>query len=547
MQGGQADLEAAKSRLANDPLGALTFLQTAAQRLATLQQRCGTALQQAEAAEKLDAQLQEAARLVQEQRSNGMRLTEEGGNPDPLLAAGGEQRKAAREALDAGRVEVAGNHVQQGVQAAEQAVAVVREQLEARRTCEQAIPEQRRESEQLGQLLNAGRAEHEQLEREFAPESWSDVAGHVKQAADALAAIDTLQRKAAEAAAADVQRYRQGRDLVQQIGEQQQQVRALFEQLHQRLDDLLRLREESKRQQQQMLQRAEEAQRWIAGHEHLIGNQARELLAVARSLQAKLDAGWGLNRPNWLQLREWLEQASTNYLAAFEQASDDVRTYEQFTSRLQTVQEETRRVERFLQSNTADRPRANQRLQAARQELGVLLGYETSGLRDWRDLQKRLDGVAADLQKAEQWAQEDIRIAQQAAAEIREAERAIDAASSFYEQGASADVSTAKSHLEQARRELLAQAYEQAIQKADQAELAARQSLAEAQSRADQRRRQRELEQRRRAAAATAVLPSIQIGHACQHPRPRPALLVLHFLGSFLVQWLQPGAAGRRR
>ena len=112
-----------------------------------------------------------------------------------------------------------------------------------------------------------------------------------------------------------------------------------------------------------------------------------------------------------------------------------------------------------------------------------------------------MDQTAADLQNAEQWAQEDIRISQQAAAELRQAERAMESGGSFYLQGFSADMSRASSLLDEARRQFLSQAYEQAIQLADQAELAARQAVAEAERRAEERKRRRELEQRRRAAA----------------------------------------------
>jgi hypothetical protein len=278
------------------------------------------------------------------------------------------------------------------------------------------------------------------------------------------------------------------------------------------VEELEQLRDESQIQRRAMQERAEATRQWLAQHEQLVGDAARELLGVAQRSHEQVDSGVNQTRPHWPAIRGWIEQALANYDRAQQRATEDVRSHQEFRDRLQTVRAESQRVEQLLRSTTADRPRANQRFQTAASELAVLADHANTGQRDWQNLLRRLEQVAADLQRADAWAREDVRLAQQAAAELREAEHEIDAAGSFFVQGIAADVRRAQGMLAEARQRYQAQDYEQAIQLADQAELTARQAAAEAQQRAEQRRLARELEQRRRAAATAASLPTITLG-----------------------------------
>ena len=175
------------------------------------------------------------------------------------------------------------------------------------------------------------------------------------------------------------------------IEQQQDEAGRLLEGVHARLVELTRLRDDCHQQQQLMLQRADEVQHWMAQHEHLVGGRAGELRQVADKSRERAESSAAEPRPNWPAIHGWLEDAAANYTAALQQAAEDVRTYQQFVDRLSAVGQHARGVEQLLRSNTADRPRANQRYRAAAEEISELLQYETRGWRDWADLLRRVD------------------------------------------------------------------------------------------------------------------------------------------------------------
>ena len=122
---------------------------------------------------------------------------------------------------------------------------------------------------------------------------------------------------------------------------------------------------------------------------------------------------------------------------------------------------------------------------------------------DWRALLKGLRDADRDFDLAEQWAREDINLAQQAHAAIAEAQRSIQVAGSYYQSGISVNVHSAEDKLRQARHQLNSQNYEQAIEMAGYAEQEAR----KAHDRALQevRQRQEAIRYKRLQQAATAI------------------------------------------
>lgn len=162
------------------------------------------------------------------------------------------------------------------------------------------------------------------------------------------------------------------------------------------------------------------------------------------------------------------------------------------------------RVGELLRTHTADRPRSNQRYQAACQSLEQVAREAAAPRPEWTKLSGRLGEVLADLAKAEQFAREDIQLAQQADAEIAETEQVIRQARAYSSMGFTADVSAAVSLLAQARSSLQSQAYEEVIQLANRAEQAARSAHDDAVRRAEAKQAQLDEEHRQREAAARA-------------------------------------------
>jgi hypothetical protein len=170
------------------------------------------------------------------------------------------------------------------------------------------------------------------------------------------------------------------------------------------------------------------------------------------------------------------------------------------------------RIGRLLQSSTADRPQANEQYRTAAGALERLEGEARIHRPDWPRLAARVREIQTDFEKAEKTAKEDFKLAEQAANEVSEAERAIRHARAFDEFGFEADVGAAKRHLAEAERRLQLQEYEEAVRAADQAERDARRALDEVKAKADRHREEQEAQ--RRAAAAQSLMAA----------SPQPAL-----------------------
>jgi hypothetical protein len=216
-------------------------------------------------------------------------------------------------------------------------------------------------------------------------------------------------------------------------------------------------------------------------------------------------------RPDWTDLHQQLAQAAAGLESARARAEDDVRCHQALLARLDEVRRQSARIGELLSGSTADRPRANQAYQAA--SLAVEQVAHECGLPrgDWPALTRRLDSAAADLESAERFAREDIRLAQQAAAAVQSAQRQIEQARSYYSLGISADVSPAERQLAQVQASWSGQGYEQVIQLAAAAERAAREAYHEAVQEVERKQRRIEAERRRREEAQRAAAQALVI------------------------------------
>lgn len=170
---------------------------------------------------------------------------------------------------------------------------------------------------------------------------------------------------------------------------------------------------------------------------------------------------------------------------------------------IERVRELSDRVGHYLQTNSADRVRANERYRGASVALERLVEETRLARPDWTRLTARVREIQSDLERAEQMAKEDVQLAQQATAEIDESEKLLREVQSFQDMGYTADVASAQQQLAQARQRAISQDFEAAIQFANQAEHAARAAREQVVARAQQRRQELALE---RAAQETATI-----------------------------------------
>ena len=179
-------------------------------------------------------------------------------------------------------------------------------------------------------------------------------------------------------------------------------------------------------------------------------------------------------------------------------------------TRLRECQTLTATVGELLRTHSADRPRSNQQYQSACDATQRLRSACALPQADWPQLSARLDEALSEFRQAEQLAREDMRLADQARAEIGEAEREFRRIQGFNRLGFSATAPAAERALVEARERLVVQAYEESIALAQRATQSARQAEAEAIRQADARQaeldRQRREQEQQQQAAAMALL-----------------------------------------
>ena len=109
------------------------------------------------------------------------------------------------------------------------------------------------------------------------------------------------------------------------------------------------------------------------------------------------------------------------YAIARNQAETDVQAYQELSSTFDRVRQDASRVGSFLAGHEEDRLAANQHYQAAENALNQVQSETAGSSGEWARWLEQIRGAAADLAHAERLAQEDIRLARQAEAEIQEA------------------------------------------------------------------------------------------------------------------------------
>lgn len=498
----QLDAQAA-TMLRSDPLGAArTLAQSQAQRT-TLRGWLEGILKLHDQWHAAAAELAAVETNVAEHRQAGYRLCEQGGNPDPVLADGRRGHQAAAEAIRQGDAAAARHQLDLVQRAVAAARDLVRRQVEAKARCLQQLPACAEVTRQLQPRLQTAQLQRQTLEREFDRDSWSTVEGNLEQAQALYDTLEATRREAASAAADDTQAYFQAVHLLDRLAGAQQQIAGLLSAQESRLHELTALRQRCLARRDELANRAGQLASYVASHARSVGGDAQRLYRAALEEQARVVAAGQQTRPHWPRISSGLDQALQAVAAAQEKAAHDVRQHELFVAQLEAARSEVHRIGTFLRSQAADRPAVNQRFQEASRNLEHLAqvggGPQPA---DWQLLLRLLNEATAVLTKVEQAAQQDIRLAQQAASALAEAQRACQQAGAFFKLGISADVTAAESQVAQAGRLLEAQSYEQAIQMANTAAAAARSGLEQAQRLAEQKQRQMDEERRQQEAAA---------------------------------------------
>jgi hypothetical protein len=155
-------------------------------------------------------------------------------------------------------------------------------------------------------------------------------------------------------------------------------------------------------------------------------------------------------------------------------------------------------LERRLHAQRTDRIRANERCR----EAGRIIEVADQGLRaprpDLRQTAQLVEAADTAVTRGEQLADEDERLARQAASDIDETDALVRRVAAWYAEGVQADVRGAAAAVDTARALLARQQYEESIHTATEASQQARIAYATATAEADRRRIRRQQEIQRR-------------------------------------------------
>jgi hypothetical protein len=517
-----AQADHAEEILTPDPIGARQTLDSAQERAKTLHERIEQILARYVDGRKISAALAALGESVASHRKGGLRLDEEGGDPDHPIAQTFQALEALRRAVHDGNPTAALEHLQAGHSLMEQAQRTLDEVLQAKKQCETDLPERVRHTRRLREALSQYEAFEAELKRDFAPETWQGVAGNLAHASALLETFDKKTVEVAVDASSTTQKYLRGARLLSQVSQEQQAVFQLMSAVGDQLAGLKALREECQTAVRSLEDRAHAVERYFRQNDQVIGGLARGTVASAQTSQQELAAVLSESRPDWPRVRQLLARTLEEFAVAGNQAEADVQTYQQLSSEFDRVRQDAGRVGAFLAGHEEDRLAANQHYQNAQNSLNQVQAESARPGGEWSRWLEMVRGAATDLARSEQLAQEDIRLAQQAESELQEAERTISQARAYFSSGVTLDTMGAEGQLAEADRLYRSQNYEEAIRMAASAIQQARQAHAVAAQEAFRRRMTIE-SNRRRVSAPPLGGPLLSMGGAAVSSEGAPS------------------------
>jgi TPM domain len=459
-----AGLNQASSVLAADPLGTKTALEQLRSRSDAFLARIDRVASLDGDAKKIKSTLETIRRQVAGHRAQGLKLIEEGGNPDAFLSEAEAAHADTLTSLQAGDPDAATQKLDAAKLKVQEGQATIDKVQKARAFCEKELPARSRETDRLRTALTQAESYQNDLERDFARSSWQAVARNLDQARSLLATFDRQVEQAAAAATTTRQEYVRGAALVEELARQQQIVLRLMSGLGEQVNALVNVRNECRALNEDLAARERQAEVLIRQNESIVSDVARNSLESARRNKVAIIARSGEPAPDWPALRQSMKEIAEDLEIARSQAEEDISAHEALTQEFEQVRTTAGRVYAFLSSHQEDRLAANQHYQAAADALDRVAMELTEPRGRSAALLEQVRGAAADLARSEELAREDIRLAAQARSQISEAGQAISQARGYSSMGMGIDTSASESQVMQAEQLLQGQNYEQSIQ-----------------------------------------------------------------------------------
>ena len=208
--------------------------------------------------------------------------------------------------------------------------------------------------------------------------------------------------------------------MLEELARQQQIVLRLMSGLGEQLNSLMAVRDESRSLIDQLAASERQADSLIRQNDLIVGDATRASLAKAQQIRQEILLRSAKSRPDWPALRQSLAEAIEDVSIARSQAEEEIKNFEQLNTEFEATRRTADRVYAFLASHQEDRLAANQHYQAAADALdriAVMIQEPRGAAAAWL---AQVRDAAGDLERSEQLAREDIRLAEQAQSEISE-------------------------------------------------------------------------------------------------------------------------------
>jgi hypothetical protein len=466
MEGIAAQAGQAREILTPDPIGASTTLGEAEKRSITLEDRVERILQAYQEARTISASLKTLGDQVAGERSQGLRLDEDGGDPDHPMAQTFQELEDVRTAVHQGDPAVGAEHLAAARTLLKQAQDTFDGVIKAREFCAKDRPERVRETQRLREALGQYEAYEAELRRDFAPSSWQNVAGNLAQARALLETFDRKTQEAADASTPTTQKYLLGSRLLGQVAAEQHAVFRLMAAVGEQLQGLRALREESQKLARTLEDREASAAQFFGQNGQVIGAMARNSLTSAEQTARQVASLMNERQPDWPRIHQLVRQANEEYAGVRNLAETDLRLYQELSNQFDRVRQDASRVRAFLAGHEEDRLAANQHYHDAEGTIARVENESKEPSGEWARLIELLRGAESDLAHSERLAQEDIRLARQAGAEIEEAVRTMRKARAYFSMGVTLNTMGAEAQVAAAEQLYRSQNYEQSIRTA---------------------------------------------------------------------------------
>ncbi len=514
LHGLMEDRDRLEPQLLADPLGARSSLEADRKKADEAAGRLDRLAGLYADAQKLAIALDATRRQAAEHRARGLRLDEDGGNPDPPLARADEARAAVLAALQAGDADAAGRELASAQALADEAKAAIDRVREARDYARREVPERARVTERLRAAMPHAEADYHRLEAEFAPSTWAEVARGMDQVRTLIGSFDRLTAEASDAASESSQRYLAAANALRGLAQQQKTALRLMSAISDRLNALTSVRAECRKRRDELEAASRQVEDVFRRNDPLVGSMALDLLGEARRNRDAVLAASERPRPDWPSVREGIARAMESLSVAQDQAEVDVRGHQQLSDEYGRARGELERVADLLSSRREDRPAANRRFRSAAEVLDHVAQELAAPHGEWTRWLDQVRGAQTDLQQAEQLARQDILLASQAQSEVEAAANLVHQVQSSGSMGFAPDTSAAESALDRAGGLLRSQQYEAAIDAAGEAQQLARRAYEDTAQQAAWRQMQVDAERRRWQGPAEPDDGGSTLGHA---------------------------------